>query len=851
MTLDSPVLTQNGQKITVSWSGIPTVAIANGTTIMHSDTIALVQSSDAFGTRYPIKYVWAKQASPDTYLQGLGSASFWVVNHRQDLKFLYLRYPADAKDPRQYAWGQQQELASVTLKVGDVLKKAPSQLRISIRPKGYRSTDTSYSIQVAWQSTIPGGLAAVSSSASAIAKYRKWLSLNIGTASVSPDTLSKEPYFKWLNIAQATSETYTAADMCGFPANSAGFLDPGYTNSAVWASLEPNTKYYYLVGSLGSGYSEIKRFTTPPLTDADCYSSPRGWASATASPDSSGTTPTDLSTTGTADPSTFKPWRCRPKECKCLRNNVAPLKILLAADVGTNNNQDATWSADGQGFSVINAAQVANTNINGPFYPGRTYTTPPIGAPPAKLDIPISNSFYLLYTVGDFPTWGQQPASYNVIKEFNRLAATGRYHSAFIVGDIAYAEGVSAHWDMYLSNIEPTMSSIPTMYSNGNHESAGPGLPDSAMAVDVEATIPDGGGECGKVYERRLKMPFASGVSLDKRPEYYSYIMGPMAVVVLSTEQNYNISSTQYNWLKAELQSISALRAQGRIPWLVVAFHRPMYVDDPDVSNGIGNQWVASVLQSQLESLFAQYQVDMTWTGHTHFYHRSCKVFKGGCRPDAKAPDGSVISAPVHVMVGNGGFQPGAIVFETKPEWIEKETFNYGYCTLEVTQTALGMQCFDATTGKKFDETKLTKSPKWRPNPTAAAANYVTMNTVLMPPGINVTAELGPIVEFVKENLGALELLIGGDAQALIGYINSVWGPGTPIDSILNAVPGSKNFSMAQVSPMYLGVLTLIQKIFNLIPPGIAVPGTEEVAYAIKVNSPGGRLYNMLYGGSG
>ena len=37
------------------------------------------------------------------------------------------------------------------------------------------------------------------------------------------------------------------------------------------------------------------------------------------------------------------------------------------------------------------------------------------------------------------------------------------------------------------------------------------------------------------------------------------------------------------------------------------------YVDDPDISNGVGNQWVASVLQSQLEPLFAKYQVDMIW----------------------------------------------------------------------------------------------------------------------------------------------------------------------------------------------------------------------------------------------
>lgn len=62
-----------------------------------------------------------------------------------------------------------------------------------------------------------------------------------------------------------------------------------------------------------------------------------------------------------------------------------------------------------------------------------------------------------------------------------------------------------------------------------------------------------------------------------------------------------------------QFEKFAKLRAKGRLPWLVVAFHRPMYVDDPDISIGLGNQWVASVLREQLEPLFAKYQVDMTW----------------------------------------------------------------------------------------------------------------------------------------------------------------------------------------------------------------------------------------------
>ena len=66
-------------------------------------------------------------------------------------------------------------------------------------------------------------------------------------------------------------------------------------------------------------------------------------------------------------------------------------------------------------------------------------------------------------------------------------------------------------------------------------------------------------------------------------------------------------------------------------------------------------------------------------TGHTHFYHRSCPVFKRNCQTQpVPAKDGHLIYAPVHVMVGNGGFQPGASVFNETPPWMAAEKFNYG-----------------------------------------------------------------------------------------------------------------------------------------------------------------------------
>ena len=45
------------------------------------------------------------------------------------------------------------------------------------------------------------------------------------------------------------SKTYTAADMCAAPANSAQFVDPGFIHDVLLTNLEPGTRYYYSYGS--------------------------------------------------------------------------------------------------------------------------------------------------------------------------------------------------------------------------------------------------------------------------------------------------------------------------------------------------------------------------------------------------------------------------------------------------------------------------------------------------------------------------------------------------------------------------------------------------------------------------
>jgi hypothetical protein len=46
----------------------------------------------------------------------------------------------------------------------------------------------------------------------------------------------------------SSSSGYSVSEMCGPPANSVGWVEPGTFHSAVLKGLEPGQKYFYVVG---------------------------------------------------------------------------------------------------------------------------------------------------------------------------------------------------------------------------------------------------------------------------------------------------------------------------------------------------------------------------------------------------------------------------------------------------------------------------------------------------------------------------------------------------------------------------------------------------------------------------
>ena len=149
------------------------------------------------------------------------------------------------------------------------------------------------------------------------------------------------------------------------------------------------------------------------------------------------------------------------------------------------------------------------------------------------------------------------------------------------------------------------------------------------------------------------------------------------------TQQN---KTQKTRFIQADLEAVD----RAATPWVVVNVHRPFYVDSP-VTDGGGDIPVAADLTRHLEPLLARHQVDMVWAGHVHLYQRSCPVLKGRCVGYTTPGAGGVrvANGPVHLTVGQGGYQSALVALRERPKWVEAQSWDYGFQVVEATLTKL------------------------------------------------------------------------------------------------------------------------------------------------------------------
>ncbi|CAN8266639.1 unnamed protein product [Cochlearia groenlandica] len=220
------------------------------------------------------------------------------------------------------------------------------------------------------------------------------------------------------------------------------------------------------------------------------------------------------------------------------------------------------------------------------------------------------------------------------------------------IGDISYAKGYSWIWDEFFAQVEPIASKIPYHVCIGNHEydwPMQPWKPDWASYVYGK----DSGGECGVPYSVKFNMPGNSSeaTGMAKGPEsrnlYYSYDMGSVHFVYISTETDFLKGGKQYGFITSDLESVN----RSKTPFVVVQGHRPMYTTSTKGRDILLRQKMIE----HLEPLFVKNNVTVALWGHVHRYERFCPISNNTCGQSWRGN-------PVHLVIGMAGK-------DSQPSW--------------------------------------------------------------------------------------------------------------------------------------------------------------------------------------
>jgi hypothetical protein len=229
------------------------------------------------------------------------------------------------------------------------------------------------------------------------------------------------------------------------------------------------------------------------------------------------------------------------------------------------------------------------------------------------------------------------------------------------------------------------------------------------------------GGECGKATTTHYPMPFPATTD----EPWWSYDVGLVHMVGISTEHNYTVGSKQYRWLENDLRTVNRTRT----PWVIFGGHRAMYLHSNYSGPGVyarslsiylGNEssnlmifivvtsdaTVMDLMIDNLEPLLYKYRVNIGFYGHNHVVQRHAAVYQKKVVQHAAAQtvknaitgaDETVYvydnpQATVHWVIGTGGADFTVTATEPKPDWNEDYFYLWGYSVVKaVNSTYLTM----------------------------------------------------------------------------------------------------------------------------------------------------------------
>ena len=333
----------------------------------------------------------------------------------------------------------------------------------------------------------------------------------------------------------------------------------------------------------------------------------------------------------------------------------------------------------------------------------------------------------------DAETWyAYGMASINTTMSAGALISQGAVDVVFHGGDISYAVGYLTVWDFFLDQLSPVASRALYLTTVGNHESDWP------LSASLFNTT-DSGGECGQMNFNLLPMPKAATANAP----YWSYEVGLIHFVGMSTEHNFTECTAQYDFLEQDLRSVDRTKT----PWIIFQGHRPMYVSSTFSGPVTSDVTVMDQLVRNIEPLLFKYRVNAAFWGHNHVFQRQSALYnftvvqKSHVGLNIDGETAAIYDSPqatVQILIGNAGaaFSDNSLV--PPPVWNEVTAQFYGYSVVKAyNATYLTWDTIDACTvggDKVMDRVVLTQDPavtEWKlPNSPAFNAMPPPSTTV-------------------------------------------------------------------------------------------------------------------------
>jgi len=277
-------------------------------------------------------------------------------------------------------------------------------------------------------------------------------------------------------------------------------------------------------------------------------------------------------------------------------------------------------------------------------------------------------------------------------------------------GDISYATGYLAVWDFFMDMIAPVASAVVYLTTVGNHET------DWYNSASLYSNA-DSGGECGVLTTKLLPMPAPATTN----EPWWSYNVGMIHFVGMSTEHNYDIGSKQWLWLEHDLKHVDRTVT----PWVVFGGHRAMYLNSDYGGSETSDINVMDRMILNIEPLLYKYRVNIGFYGHNHVVQRQSAVLKKEVI-QASVPvvdaEGNTVhwhedpQATVHLVVGTGGATFTKNALAEPPVWNELVFYEYGYARIEATNASyLHWEWVKSETGEILDRMVITQTDPTQP----------------------------------------------------------------------------------------------------------------------------------------